>query len=132
MSEVADDYDPNDEDEEDYDEDYDDVEEYSLDEIAALEAQAGLTGQTEHLSLQQRLELLSQYNGIKISKPRAQRRPPIGGKWTKEEDEELRQVVETHGAKCWKKVAEQLRAKTRTDVQCLHRWNKVLKVKVFM
>ena len=64
---------------------------------------------------------------IFIAKPRAQRRPPIGGKWCVEEDEELRRVVQIHGPKNWKKVAELL-GETRTDVQCLHRWNKVLKV----
>lgn len=50
-----------------------------------------------------------------------------GGKWTTEEDNLLREIVEKHGAKSWKKVASLL-GSTRTDVQCLHRWNKVLKV----
>ena len=58
-------------------------------------------------------------------KPRP-RKPPIGGKWHKEEDDKLRTIVETHGAKNWKKIAELL-GTTRTDVQCLHRWNKVLR-----
>ena len=54
------------------------------------------------------------------------RKPPIGGKWAKEEDEQLKKIVELHGPKNWKKIAELL-GETRTDVQCLHRWNKVLK-----
>ena len=58
-------------------------------------------------------------------KPRP-RKPPIGGKWLKDEDDKLRMIVETHGAKNWKKIAELL-GTTRTDVQCLHRWNKVLR-----
>ena len=47
------------------------------------------------------------------------------GKWTPEEDEQLRQAVVTNNAKNWKKIARSL--PDRTDVQCLHRWQKVLK-----
>ncbi|CAM9558382.1 unnamed protein product, partial [Heterosigma akashiwo] len=46
-------------------------------------------------------------------------------KWTPEEDAKLEQIVKQYGAKNWKKVSELLGK--RTDVQCLHRWNKVLK-----
>jgi hypothetical protein len=53
--------------------------------------------------------------------------PPLyNAKWTPEEDNALREVVETHGAKNWKNIALLLGGK-RSDVQCLHRWNKVLK-----
>lgn len=41
---------------------------------------------------------------IKMGKPRAQRRPAIGGKWTQEEDERLKAIVQEHGPKNWKKV----------------------------
>jgi len=44
--------------------------------------------------------------------------------WTPEEDELLKKVVRKYGAKNWKKIASFL--KDRTDVQCLHRWQKVL------
>jgi hypothetical protein len=54
------------------------------------------------------------------------RKAPIGGKWSKEEDEKLKRIVEENGPKNWKRVADLL-GTTRTDVQCLHRWNKVLK-----
>ena len=47
------------------------------------------------------------------------------GKWTEEEDELLRQAVSDFGGKSWKKIASRLPG--RTDVQCLHRWQKVLK-----
>ncbi|CAM9426674.1 unnamed protein product, partial [Ectocarpus fasciculatus] len=47
-------------------------------------------------------------------------------KWAEEEDEQLRNIVLEHGPKNWKGIAELL-GDTRTDVQCLHRWNKVLK-----
>mgnify|MGYP006273556631 CR=1 FL=1 len=46
------------------------------------------------------------------------------GHWTKEEDALLRQAVLKYDAKNWKKIAECLVG--RTDVQCLHRWQKVL------
>ena len=44
--------------------------------------------------------------------------------WTPEEDERLEQLVEEYGARNWKKIASFL--PERTDVQCLHRWQKVL------
>jgi Myb-like DNA-binding domain len=47
------------------------------------------------------------------------------GKWTEQEDELLRQAVNACGGKNWKKIAARL--KGRTDVQCLHRWQKVLR-----
>jgi hypothetical protein len=73
----------------------------------------------------ERIAFLRQ-NAIQLNKPRAQRRPPIGGKWAEEEDEQLRVIVLEHGPKNWKGIADLL-GDTRTDVQCLHRWNKVLK-----
>ncbi|GMJ15888.1 myb domain protein 3r-4, myb domain protein 3R4 [Hibiscus trionum] len=46
------------------------------------------------------------------------------GHWTAEEDEILCKAVQHFKGKNWKKIAE--RFKDRTDVQCLHRWQKVL------
>ncbi|KAA0174249.1 hypothetical protein FNF27_04261 [Cafeteria roenbergensis] len=46
-------------------------------------------------------------------------------KWTPEEDEQLREAVDKHGARNWKAIAKHL--EDRTDVQCLHRWQKVLR-----
>ncbi|ELR25428.1 Myblike DNA-binding domain containing protein [Acanthamoeba castellanii str. Neff] len=46
------------------------------------------------------------------------------GKWTKEEDELLRRAVELHKGKNWKTIASYFHG--RTNVQCLHRWQKVL------
>ncbi|KAE8700415.1 Myb-related protein 3R-1 [Hibiscus syriacus] len=46
------------------------------------------------------------------------------GQWTAEEDEILRDAVQRFKGKNWKKIAECF--KDRTDVQCLHRWQKVL------
>jgi hypothetical protein len=47
------------------------------------------------------------------------------GKWTEVEDDVLRQAVSDFDGKSWKKIASRLSG--RTDVQCLHRWQKVLK-----
>ena len=44
--------------------------------------------------------------------------------WTKEEDDKLHTLVSKHGAKNWKRIASYF--SNRTDVQCLHRWQKVL------
>ncbi|XP_075504487.1 transcription factor MYB3R-1-like isoform X1 [Primulina tabacum] len=46
------------------------------------------------------------------------------GQWTAEEDEVLCVAVQRFKGKNWKKIAECF--KDRTDVQCLHRWQKVL------
>ena len=54
----------------------------------------------------------------------AKRRASLG-KWSEEEDELLRQAVKEFGGKNWKKIAGRLHG--RTDVQCLHRWQKVLR-----
>jgi len=50
---------------------------------------------------------------------------PQGSKWSPEEDEDLRCAVREHGAKNWKLISQNL--SSRTEVQCLHRWQKVLK-----
>jgi hypothetical protein len=47
-------------------------------------------------------------------------------KWLRDEDERLRVAVARFGGKNWRMIAETL-GNGRTDVQCLHRWNKVLK-----
>lgn len=46
------------------------------------------------------------------------------GRWKKEEDELLKKAVHAHKGKSWKKISEFF--EDRTDVQCLHRWQKVL------
>lgn len=45
-------------------------------------------------------------------------------KWSAEEDKTLKAAVLLHRGKNWKKIAEHF--PDRTDVQCLHRWQKVL------
>lgn len=47
------------------------------------------------------------------------------GKWSETEDEQLKRAVKEFGGKNWKKIAARLTG--RTDVQCLHRWQKVLR-----
>ncbi|PWA86424.1 Homeodomain-like protein [Artemisia annua] len=46
------------------------------------------------------------------------------GQWSAQEDEILCKAVQQFNGKNWKKIAECF--KDRTDVQCLHRWQKVL------
>ncbi|XP_065536890.1 transcriptional activator Myb isoform X2 [Lathamus discolor] len=45
-------------------------------------------------------------------------------RWTREEDEKLKKLVEQNGTGDWKVIANFL--PNRTDVQCQHRWQKVL------
>jgi len=47
------------------------------------------------------------------------------GKWTVKEDEVLKYAVTKHGGRNWKRIADYLEG--RSDVQCLHRWQKVLR-----
>lgn len=49
----------------------------------------------------------------------------IKGKWSPEEDELLRAYVEKFGEKKWKKISELMQ--TRSPLQCLHRWTKILR-----
>lgn len=49
----------------------------------------------------------------------------IKGKWSPEEDELLRVYVEELGEKKWKKISELMQ--TRSPLQCLHRWTKILR-----
>ncbi|XP_078427473.1 uncharacterized protein LOC144699986 [Wolffia australiana] len=51
-------------------------------------------------------------------------RKSTSGKWTEEEDEILIRAVKQFKGKNWKKIASFF--KDRSDVQCLHRWQKVL------
>ncbi|XP_052452489.1 myb-related protein A isoform X3 [Carassius gibelio] len=45
-------------------------------------------------------------------------------KWSRDEDEKLKKLVEQQGADAWKSIANYF--PTRTDGQCQHRWQKVL------
>eukprot|EP00937_MAST-01D_sp_MAST-1D-sp2_P007897 g7897.t1 len=50
-----------------------------------------------------------------------------GGRWTKEEDDKLRAGVSVVGPKNWKRISDEFLGGMRSDVQCLHRWQKVLR-----
>ena len=54
-------------------------------------------------------------------------RKHVNGKWSKTEDDALRAVVQKLGGKNWKRISELAFSGSRTDVQCLHRWQKVLR-----
>lgn len=45
-------------------------------------------------------------------------------KWTPDEDNRLREAVLANKEKNWKKISQLI--PNKTDVQCLHRWQKVL------
>ncbi|XP_048364309.1 myb-related protein A [Sphaerodactylus townsendi] len=45
-------------------------------------------------------------------------------KWTRDEDEKLKKLVEQHGTNDWAFIASHLQ--NRSDFQCQHRWQKVL------
>ncbi|XP_029935693.1 myb-related protein A isoform X2 [Myripristis murdjan] len=45
-------------------------------------------------------------------------------KWSRDEDEKLKKLVEQHGTESWKLIANYFPG--RTDGQCQHRWQKVL------
>ncbi len=48
-----------------------------------------------------------------------------GGKWTPEEDENLKLGVAALGPKKWLQISEEYLHHSRSAVQCLHRWQKV-------
>lgn len=60
-------------------------------------------------------------DGQKTRKPRT----VVNEKWSTEEDSRLAKAVKEHGAKNWKNIAK-IVGGSRTDVQCLHRWRKVI------
>ena len=49
------------------------------------------------------------------------------GRWTSEEDKLLAYWVSKYDGKNWKRIAESAFGASKSDVQCLHRWQKVLK-----
>jgi len=53
------------------------------------------------------------------------KRTRLPSRWTSDEDEKLREAVNKHGARNWKTIAKEVEG--RDHVQCLQRWNKVLK-----
>ena len=62
------------------------------------------------------------------SKPRKAINPSLGGgKWTKAEDAQLCQAVKAVGPKNWRRISAEFLQGRRSDVQCLHRWQKVLR-----
>jgi hypothetical protein len=48
-------------------------------------------------------------------------------RWTKDEDARLREAVAVVGPKNWRRISEDFLQGERSKLQCLHRWQKVLK-----
>jgi Myb-like DNA-binding domain len=103
---------------------------------AKLNTRAGLPVQTRISKRPSRAK-----RAAKVSQEEAQRlaavmdRPPTRrsakGGWTDEEDDLLRIIVTEHNERNWKNIAAALNTRfcsthPRNDVQCLHRWQKVL------
>ncbi|CEM17376.1 unnamed protein product [Vitrella brassicaformis CCMP3155] len=59
-----------------------------------------------------------------ISQGQTRRSAKDAQRWMADEDERLKEAVKLHDGKNWKKIAALIPG--RTDVQCLHRWHKVL------
>ena len=70
--------------------------------------------------------LLEACNVSKEPKRRKRVAARVNAKWTPEDDTALQAAVDELGAKDWKTIAKRLEG-TRTDIQCLNRWNKVTK-----
>ena len=49
------------------------------------------------------------------------------GRWSKDEDGQLLKAVEAIGPKNWRRISTEFLQGKRSDVQCLHRWQKVLR-----
>ena len=60
-------------------------------------------------------------------RPPATKKTLGGGKWTKAEDALLREAVKAVGPKNWRRISAEYLHGQRSDVQCLHRWQKVLR-----
>lgn len=54
-----------------------------------------------------------------------EKKPKRAQKWTNDEDEALKIAVKKFGGCSWKEIAQLV--ETRNDLQCFHRWQKVLK-----
>lgn len=63
----------------------------------------------------------------KTPAPQKKKTKKFRGRWTAEEDARLRRAVELFDGKNWKQIAEAGFQGRKTDVQCLHRWQKVLR-----
>jgi hypothetical protein len=63
----------------------------------------------------------------KLTKSPVKQQKHVNGKWSKAEDDALRTVVKDLGGKNWKRISQLAFSGSRTDVQCLHRWQKVLR-----
>ena len=67
-------------------------------------------------------------DALRASRPAPVKNPALGGgKWTKSEDAQLCEAVKAVGPKNWRRISAEFLHGRRSDVQCLHRWQKVLR-----
>ncbi|TSK98480.1 Myb-related protein A [Bagarius yarrelli] len=59
-----------------------------------------------------------------VTEPKSSKKILSKVKWTREEDEKLKKLVEQNGTNAWRIIATYF--PTKTDGQCQHRWQKVL------
>lgn len=89
-------------------------------------------GNTPHTNASEEQDKLwitaSEQNYISISSTKGRKRTNLKSNWVEDEDQKLRELVSKYGAKNWKKISTHFNS--RTDVQCLHRWQKVLNPKL--
>uniref|UniRef100_A0A7S2WBH4 Uncharacterized protein n=2 Tax=Rhizochromulina marina TaxID=1034831 RepID=A0A7S2WBH4_9STRA len=91
---------------------------------AAAAAAASSAGRPDEMGRHKRDREGDSYGGAKRVRDASQ--PMRPSNWTAEEDNKLCSIVDEQGAREWKKISSLMNSKF-TDVQCLHRWNKVLK-----
>lgn len=91
--------------------------------FAASQAKRPLFQGRSSKTKQEKLDLASDLPPVEGPTGAPTRKSSKGG-WTEEEDETLRRAVALHNGRNWKKIATYFSG--RTDVQCLHRWQKVL------
>ncbi|GFT50405.1 transcriptional activator Myb [Nephila pilipes] len=79
----------------------------------------------KNLSLYSSDDSNSSYNSLRIDMQKFNKNKPVNkARWTKEEDEKLKKLVEIYSGDGWTKIASYL--PNRTDVQCQQRWQKVV------
>ncbi|KAI5647285.1 hypothetical protein M9H77_33290 [Catharanthus roseus] len=93
--------------------------------LEAAEAEKGDLGSSDKLALDgNNSDNFDQKPGDIRGRVNGPARRSSRANWTEEEDKLLEAAVKRFNGKCWKRIAMCL--PDRTDIQCMHRWQKVL------